>query len=74
VSKKPKKVLVQNRISAKYRIKRVFEWRSANTISKAPDSTGNTNRSIAAVMSRDQGNNGSVFRVKEYDLKLRIVT
>jgi hypothetical protein len=25
-------------------------------------------------MKRDQGNNGSVFKVKEYDLKLRIVT
>jgi len=52
----------------------VLEWRSANTIIKAPDRTGRTNKSIAAVMRRDQGNNGSVFKVREYDLKLRIVT
>lgn len=54
--------------------KSVFECRSAKTISKAPDNTGKTNNSIVAVINSDQENNGSVFKVKEYDLIFKIVT
>jgi len=43
----------------------VLEWRSAKTIRRAPDKTGNVNKSIAAVIKRAQGNNGIVFNVRQ---------
>ena len=53
--------------------KTVFECRSARIIKNPPDNTGKVNNNIPAASSIASGNNGSVFNIKEYDLRFRIV-
>ena len=44
--------------------KSVLEWRSAKTIRRAPDKTGNVNNSNPAAKKIDSGNNGIVFSIR----------